>query len=441
MTTNKKWFIALLFILLILATGCSSGIKQAKKSDQDITIFVASDIHYLAKELNDNGEAFQKYMSTSDGKLLHYIDEITDAFVKDVIQEKPEVLIISGDLTNNGEKESHLELAKKLASIEQSAGTKIYVIPGNHDILNPWARGFQGTEQYVTDMIGAEDFEKIYHDFGYSEAISRDKTSLSYLTAPSKDLWLLMLDTSIYDFNELIGSPMTNGEIDSETLLWMKECSEKAKKENARILTVMHHNLFDHSEILNKGFTLDNQEEALEVFKESGLNLVLSGHIHVQNIKSSEDDNPVYDIVTSSLGVNPVQYGVLEFEASKGFDYSTARVDVEGWAKESGIDDKNLINFTKYSKDYYSEASLHRAYESLSDVTGYTEEERNLMAETMSLLNSNYFAGTVDSIRNEVLASKGYQLWEAADPSLFTKNYILSMAEAGKSSHNTLTLR
>ena len=42
------------------------------------------------------------------------------------------MLILSGDLTNNGEKESHIDIAEKLKEIEKN-GTAVYVIPGNHE--------------------------------------------------------------------------------------------------------------------------------------------------------------------------------------------------------------------------------------------------------------------------------------------------------------------
>jgi len=70
-------------------------------------------VHYLAESLTDKGEAYQKFVS-SDGRQFNYISEIVDAFTDDIKKKKADVLIVSGDLTTNGEKESHLELAKQL---------------------------------------------------------------------------------------------------------------------------------------------------------------------------------------------------------------------------------------------------------------------------------------------------------------------------------------
>jgi len=332
-------------------------------------------------------------------------------------------------------------MAEKLKKIEKSFGTNVFVIPGNHDIQNPWARGFKGSEQYMTDNIKSEDFERIYEDFGYKEAISKDKSTLSYLAAPSDDVWLLMLDTNEYEYNDVYGMPATNGVIRSETFEWIKQCSKLADKNNAKIVTVMHHNLFNHSDVLYYGFTLDNSKESLKVFEECGLNLILSGHVHIQDIKSCSDGiNTIYDIASSSLGVYPVQYGVLKYEPSKGFDYSTSRVDVEGWAKAAGVNDENIISFDEYSRNYFADISYKKTYDELTAVGTYTDEEKVQMAKTMSLLNINYFGGTASSVRNEIVNTQGYKLWVDATEPEFLKEYVLSMIDDSNINNNKVQI-
>lgn len=428
MEKNKGLLLILTAVILAAVSGCSSDNRQIIESGKNITMYITTDIHYLAEDLTDHGKAFEEYQESGDGRVLNYIDEIVSAFIHDLDRKKPDILIISGDLTNNGEKESHNRLAGKLKELEETTGTSIYVIPGNHDIDNPWARGFQGEEQYKTESVSAKDFRKIYRDFGYGEAISRDKHSLSYLAAPSEDVWLLMLDTNEYRLNDQLGIPTTNGEISKETLEWIKKCCNLAKEKRARIITVMHHNLFNHSSALHYGFTLDNSTEAEAVFKEYGLNLILSGHIHIQDIKArAEGEDTIYDIATGALCVYPVQYGILQYLPDEGFDYSTSRVDVEGWAKESGVNDSNLLDFAAYSKNLLTEDSSEKAYAKLTETGLYTEEEIQAMVDTMSLLNINYFAGTTAKIKDEVLASPGYKLWRAAEEPEFLRDYVLSM--------------
>ena len=130
-----------------------------------------SDIHYFAKELTDNGPRFQEMVEYGDGKIVTYIDAITDAFLDEVMEYCPYALILSGDLTLEGEKKSHQELAKKLEKVED-AGIPVLVIPGNHDINNRKAGKYKGTQRMPAEYTTPEEFREIYRNFGYDEALS-----------------------------------------------------------------------------------------------------------------------------------------------------------------------------------------------------------------------------------------------------------------------------
>jgi 3',5'-cyclic AMP phosphodiesterase CpdA len=428
-TKYGTYIIAVIIIGLAGFLTLSGNIKNIfqSKSGKDKTIYITSDLHYLSDSLTDNGDAYQKYISTGDGKQLEYIDEIFDAFADNIRKKRPDILIISGDLTNNGEKASHLELSEKLKKIEKS-GTLVYVIPGNHDIYNPWARSFQGDKQVVAENISDTDFSRIYADFGYNEAISKDENSLSYLAAPSDDLWLLMLDTNKYNDNISVGIPSADGILKSSTLKWIQQCSDLAKEKGAVIITVMHHNILNHSEVIQEGFTLNNSGQALIQFKEDNLNLVFSGHIHVQDISSDQKGTvPLYDIASGALPVYPHQYGILKYSAKeRSFQYNTTMVDVAGWAKRKGIKDENLRNFDQYSKEYFEKISYNKFLNKLLMETDYPKDKIELMAETMETLNLRYFAGTENLNSKDIINSEGYKLLTDSQEG-FMKNYVLSI--------------
>jgi 3',5'-cyclic AMP phosphodiesterase CpdA len=446
MRITKGYIVFVLVMSVLILAGCSSSRKDFKVDNEtryvkDITFYVATDMHYLSSALTDHEEAFNKFVSSGDGKQLNYIDEILNAFAYGINKNKPDILIISGDLTSNGEKQSHIDLAKKLYDIEKN-GTSVYVIPGNHDISNPWARGFKEDKQYVTANINDKDFRRIYRKFGYDEAISRDKNTLSYLAAPSKDVWLLMLDTNKYKNNSKLGSPETDGEINQDTLDWIKECGALASKRGANIITVMHHNILNHSEVIQKGYTLNNNKIAIDIFKESNLNLVLSGHIHIQDISSyKKDEYTLYDIATGSLAVYPHQYGILKYShLNNTLDYSTSKVDVEGWAKETGVTDKNIKNFMEYSEKFFGKFAYDMAYKQLIKDEGYSDDKIKLMAEIMELLNLRYFAGIENLNLKDVTNSEGFKLWSDSSQS-FLKSYILSISTDKNTDDNNLKIQ
>ena len=407
------------------------------ESGKDITFFVTSDTHYLAESLTDNGEAFQEFINSGDGKQLDYIHEIMDAFENDIKKKKPEVLIISGDLTSNGEKESHLELAQRLNQIEKS-GTSVYVIPGNHDISNPFARAFKGDKQYMTNYISPKDFSEIYAGFGYKEAISRDKNTLSYLAAPSEDVWLLMLDTAQYENNIVLGFPQMDGRVAASTIDWIKQCSDLAKSKGAQLIAVMHHNLLNHSDTISEGFTINNSDDIVKLFQQIDINLALSGHIHLQDIKSYKaEGNPIYDISTSCISVYPQKYGVLQYSRQNGISYSTSNVDVESWSKEAGIVDEKLNNFAEYTKKQYGDKIYSKIVSRLAVTDAYTSEELKQMGETYKALNLRYFEGVKEIGTEEIKNSLGYKLWLSSEQNYFKRN-LLRLIDSNGEENNKL---
>ena len=72
-------------------------------------------------------------VNSNDGKVIRYQPQLWQAFKSEVLAANPDALILSGDLSLNGEKANHLEFSEKLHEIEE-AGVPVYVIPGNHDI-------------------------------------------------------------------------------------------------------------------------------------------------------------------------------------------------------------------------------------------------------------------------------------------------------------------
>lgn len=160
-----------------------------------VVLFTATDLHYIAPTLTDNGALFTDLIEQGDGKAMAYSDALIEAFVAQVIAEKPDALILSGDLTFNGARESHKALSLRLARV-RDAGIPVFVLPGNHDLNSSSAARFEGDGYTRVDGVTAGEFAALYHAFGFDGALSRDADSLSYVAALSDDLRLLMLDVN-----------------------------------------------------------------------------------------------------------------------------------------------------------------------------------------------------------------------------------------------------
>lgn len=418
-------------MMSIALSGCGSAAKEMNTAygeqippDEGLHIFIASDLHYMAPLINDKGAAFEKYTAVSDGKNLHHIDKILEAFKKDVMKKAPDALILSGDLTNNGDQASHLALASILSEIE-SAGTKIYVTPGNHDINNPHARSFIGDRQAKVASVTPLEFTEIYGDYGFREAFMRDEHSLSYVTKASDDVWILLVDTSKYKRNIELNYPETGGIISLGTFTWMKEVLSSAEAEGAEVITVSHHNGLIHSPIAIEDYIIDNNEEYVNIIRRHGVRLNLTGHIHIQDIQVLEDQEPFYEIATNALSVYPHKYGVIRVLPDKSVAYESQKLNLKDVMVGSRL--KDFVSLEDWSRDYFEISSVTRMHTRFMEESGATKEEADLMAEAVGKLNVLYFGGDEDQVTEEMLSHEGLLLMRkySEDRSVYYVDRIL----------------
>ena len=413
----------LITFLVIVLSACQAQTKPLP-ANSEVKIAIATDLHLLSDQLFDyDPETMDAYVS-GDGRLVFYTSEIMDALSTQLSVEKPDVLIISGDLTHNGEKKSHEVLSKKLKALEEE-GVRVLVVPGNHDIENFLARSLEESKWVTTDTIVAKDFERLYKDFGYADALERDPNGLSYVSELSEDLWVLMMDSNRYR----IGMPTGSGEIRDVSLEWMESILMKAQEKGVEVFSVMHHNLLIHSPNNYIGNTLNNYEEVVELYDQYDVRLNFSGHIHAQGIVHSEHTNPIYDVVTSSISISPIQYGWVTYQKENGFEYNIRQVDVQAWAVENGKTDLNLLNFKNYARDSFKALSYGRTLETLTELALYDEEMNELLASSMSEVNAYYFPGHIANERERFLSSEGVLQWMSKSEPQRTRRYVEFMLQ------------
>ena len=100
------------------------------------------------------GKAWDAYMA-ADRKLLKDSEETLQAALEQVRLVKPDFVLVTGDLTKDGEKQCHEKFAAYLKDLKD-AGIQAYVNPGNHDINNPDAARYLpsgGKEQFRRSLL------------------------------------------------------------------------------------------------------------------------------------------------------------------------------------------------------------------------------------------------------------------------------------------------
>ena len=127
-----------LIIILMALTTLFALDSSARNLGNRIVII--SDVHLLSPELITPGSAIDR-ADAGETKMMAMSDEIMTAITDSIIKMKPTVVLLTGDLTHNGERLSHERMAQHLARMKQQ-GIQPLVIPGNHDCNNPYARSF-----------------------------------------------------------------------------------------------------------------------------------------------------------------------------------------------------------------------------------------------------------------------------------------------------------
>ena len=360
-----------LFVLLLALVSCPA------LADDGYRLLVATDMHFIAPGLTDHGAYFTAMTENSDGKLMRYSEEIMDAFLAEAIAQKPDAVLLTGDLTFNGALLSHTALAAKLHDAE-AAGLRIYVLTGNHDLYNPNAAAFSGESFTRIPFAVSQDFRRIYADFGFNEALSVDEDSLSYVAALNEGTRLMMLD-----FNTL-HDPCG---ISDKSLVWVEAQLKQAQEAGLKMLAAGHQNLFQLT-MFNGGYVIGNAERLAALFRQYGVELYLSGHLHCQHWKTAQG---LTEIATSALSVSPCQYGILTVTGD-AMHYETKETDIDAWAKAQGKTDEKLLRFSDYARDFFDSRNRDNTAETLS-LFNFAPDEIDLMTDYIIKLNRAYFSG------------------------------------------------
>ena len=307
--------------LLAVTSSCNDSGGVPRDADGALPVYhpavkllVFSDPHYFDPSLGTSGSAFENYLA-HDRKLIAESDAIMRAMVGLVDAENPQVVLVSGDLTKDGEALSHESAAAYLAQMK-SGGRKVFVVPGNHDIQNGTASSYAGDTATPVTAISAGEFAEIYKDLGFDDAIARDTNSLSYVAELVPGLWLLALDSCIYGDER--GSSETDGRFLDGTKMWIQAQLDEAKQQGVRVIAMMHHGLVEHfakQALIFPEFLVNDRDAIGGLLSNGGVGVVFTGHFHANDITRgtpSASSKSIFDVETGSTVTYPCAYRVVD---------------------------------------------------------------------------------------------------------------------------------
>jgi 3',5'-cyclic AMP phosphodiesterase CpdA len=187
--------------------------------------------------------------------------EVVAGLEAELIQRRPDLVVISGDFTQRARVEQYREAGQFLDRLDD-AGLKTLGVPGNHDVP-------------LYDVVRR-----------FARPLNRYKRFIDADLCP----WHESGDLAVLGINTARSLTFKDGRISHEQMALIRESFRDVPKEKARIL-VTHHPLFAMPIGEQEGLTkvAGRSNEALEAIADAGVQVLLAGHFHRSFSRSARD--------------------------------------------------------------------------------------------------------------------------------------------------------
>lgn len=322
-----------------------------------VSFYLVTDTHYFENDLGVEGKAFENYMMCEQYFMKESSAIIKSAFARIGEDKETDIVIIPGDLTKNGEKESHKSFIKELYKLKESE-KKIFVITAGHD-YNDYSFAFRNDERIQVEGADFNELCDMYHDFGYGDAIALDEATHSYVAEITEGVRMLAICC------DSLNQP--KGAMDDRLMAWAKEQLDKAKEDSCSVFAICHYPIippvpaFD----LVGDAKIKEWRKVASFLADNGVELVLTGHMHIQSINEfySEKGNRLIDVCTSCLVGSPAKYRKITINENSVLKVETLNVEDFGW-------DMNGVTVQEYFDKQFINAIVARVRKALDGGKG-----------------------------------------------------------------------
>ena len=271
-----------------------------------------SDIHHYSPTLGTTGRAYE-LRSGSDQKCLAESGAITDAAFDLLAKSDVDAVVVSGDVSNDGEQASHNEFIEKVRRLQKSK--PVYLITSTHDWCtdgNP--RRFVGNEVFRdVPTYDAEALDALYAPVGREALVCEYETGRGFHSRcfqVSPTLRLLAVN------DDMDGEGGRSGYSEAH-LLWMEAQIKDAKEKGMDVVATEHHlMLWGISGLINKGQSISDNFAVAERLADAGLRLLFVGHSHMQRTTEfvSKAGNKLTQVNVGSLTGHPAPINFVTIE-------------------------------------------------------------------------------------------------------------------------------
>lgn len=269
---------------------------------KELSFYLVTDTHYYDTSFKVSGPAYER-RSRTDQKCVAETAAVIDAGFAQIAADKDtDIILIPGDLVYRGEYQSHVGFRERLYKLKEQ-GKRIYITTARHDYGgNPVE--FDGEDEVPVKEMKREDLRDFYRDFGFDEAISEHRNSMSYVVQlqPGYRLLALNCDGDCQDFKGIWDDQMQ----------WALDEIKKAHDAGDYIFAIMHYPLLPFSSVMNfiGDAKITDWEKRADEFADAGLRLIFTGHMHAQALTqhTSAKGNTITDIQTGCFVGCPCAY-------------------------------------------------------------------------------------------------------------------------------------
>lgn len=373
-----------------------------------LKFYLITDTHFFKNSLGAYGEAYEEFMDFEQ-KCFAETESINRAIFAYLEEAKEaDILLIPGDLSFNGEKESHEAFSQLLHEFQEKSGKRIYVVTAGHDFNdNPFA--FNENGRYTPEGTKFSDLLGYYKDFGYSDAIAFNEEHLSYVAQLSDDVRLLVI------CNDIDGQKHIT--YDDTFLGWIEAQAKKAQEDGVMMFAMEHYPVLPGQPLLALIGDARQAEaqKLIDTLADNGVHLIFTGHMHNQSINMVETakGNRFFDVCTGSAIGCPAFIRLVTIEDAETVKVESIPIPEFDW-------DKHGLSGEEYLKIQF-ERMIRTVISSMVDDTPRFMRKVN-MKQSPAAIKAVRFLGK--RLSNMTLGKLARLLCIRIDPSIRDRSFV-----------------